>query len=122
MTDDGKNTIRRLHNISDVIRAIAAASRLLDEQLERIEAGQGRSLHPMSGTTPLAFLAPSQRENEEPKSQRAKEPKSQETYKARPSQDRACDRREGAGSRAARERNLNFALATSDRFFWGTLR
>jgi hypothetical protein len=46
MTDDGKNTIRRLHNISDVIRAIAAASRLLDEQLERIEAGQGRSLHP----------------------------------------------------------------------------
>jgi hypothetical protein len=38
MTDDGENTIRRLHDIRDVIRAIAAASRLLDEQFERIEA------------------------------------------------------------------------------------
>jgi hypothetical protein len=38
MTDDGETTIRRFHDIRDVIRAIAAASRLLDEQLELLEA------------------------------------------------------------------------------------
>jgi hypothetical protein len=38
MTDDGESAVRRLNDIRDVVRAIAVATRLLDEHLELLEA------------------------------------------------------------------------------------